>query len=217
MTEPLFAFDRGWREKGFFILAGVDEAGRGPWAGPVVAAAVVLRPDASIPGLDDSKKLTPAVRDRLYDAVRAEALHHAVAFSSPEIIDEKNILRATLDAMGRAVVGLGADPSLVLIDGNRGLPTLPARQQKTLVGGDGRSACVAAASVLAKVTRDRWMAEAHRRYPQYGFDQNKGYGTPDHADALRRHGPCPLHRKSFAPVRASLAPELNLTPPCSAN
>ena len=198
-------------------MAGVDEAGRGPWAGPVVAAAVILKPETDWTGLNDSKKMTPAARDKFYDLIRAEALFHAVAFASAETIDAQNILKASLGAMAEAVRNLGADPALVLVDGNQTIPQLPARIQKTIVGGDGRSASIAAASVLAKVARDRWMAEAHRRFPDYGFDRHKGYGTPDHAEALKRLGPCPLHRKSFAPVRATLSPQFRLDPPCSPN
>jgi ribonuclease HII len=217
VSKPLFAFDSGWREKGFFLLAGVDEAGRGPWAGPVVAAAVVLKPETDWTGLNDSKKMSPAARDRFYDVIRSEALFHAVAFASAETIDAQNILKASLGAMAEAVGKLGAAPSLILVDGNQSIPQLPARLQKTVVGGDGLSASIAAASVLAKVTRDRWMADAHRQYPAYGFDRHKGYGTPDHAEALRRHGPCALHRKSFAPVRATLSPQFPLPPTCSPN
>ncbi len=216
MPTALFAFDNVWREKGFFILAGVDEAGRGPWAGPVAAAAVVLKPDALWPRLNDSKKLSPGLRDTLFERIVGGALFHRVVLASPERIDQKNILQATLEAMAEAVQGLGTEPSLILVDGNQRIPRIPARLQQTIIGGDGKSASVAAASVLAKVTRDRWMAAAHAQYPHYGFDRNKGYGTPDHAEALRRHGPCPLHRKSYAPVRAALSPGLPFSGgPCS--
>jgi ribonuclease HII len=208
MPEALFAYDKKWREKGFFLLAGVDEAGRGPWAGPVAAAAVVLRPDSLWPELNDSKKLSPAVRETLFEKILQEALFSAVRLVPAEIIDEKNILQATFLAMAQAVRALGVDPALVLVDGNRRIPHLPARTQETVVGGDGKSASIAAASVLAKVTRDRWMADAHKQFPQYNFASNKGYGTPDHIEALRQHGPSPLHRRSFAPIRKALAPEL---------
>jgi ribonuclease HII len=212
MPESLFAFDKTWREKGFFILAGVDEAGRGPWAGPVAAAAVVLKPESHWPELNDSKKLSPLVRDRLFDEIRREALHFSVQMISPDIIDKKNILQATFLAMSQAIQELGREPSLILVDGNHRIPHLPARIQEPVIGGDGKSASIAAASILAKVTRDRWMAEAHKQFPQYNFAGNKGYGTPDHALALRRYGPSPIHRKSYAPVRAALAPELPFEP-----
>lgn len=212
MPEALFAYDKKWREKGFFLLAGVDEAGRGPWAGPVAAAAVVLRPDTLWPELNDSKKLSPAVRESLFEKILQEALFSAVRLVPSDIIDEKNILQATFLAMAQAVRALGVEPALVLVDGNHRIPHLPARTQETVVGGDGKSASIAAASVLAKVTRDRWMAEAHKQFPQYNFAGNKGYGTPDHIEALRRHGPSPLHRKSFAPIRKALAPELPFEP-----
>ncbi len=212
MPEALFAFDKLWREKGFFILAGVDEAGRGPWAGPVAAAAVVLKPESHWPELNDSKKLSPAVRDRLFDEIRREALCFSVQMVSPDIIDKKNILQATFLAMTQAVKELGREPSLILVDGNQRVPHLPARIQETVIGGDGKSASIAAASILAKVTRDRWMVDAHKKFPQYNFAGNKGYGTPDHAEALRRYGPSPIHRKSYAPVRAAMAPELPFEP-----
>ena len=212
MPEALFAFDKSWREKGFFILAGVDEAGRGPWAGPVAAAAVVLKPESRWSELNDSKKLSPAVRDRLFDEIRREALYFSVQMVSPDIIDKKNILQATFLAMTQAVKDLGKEPSLILVDGNQRSPKLPARIQEPVIGGDGKSATIAAASILAKVTRDRWMMDAHKKFPQYNFASNKGYGTPDHAEALRRYGPSPIHRKSYAPVRAAMAPELPFEP-----
>ncbi len=212
MPEALFAFDKSWREKGFFILAGVDEAGRGPWAGPVAAAAVVLKPESRWSELKDSKKLSPAVRDRLFDEIRREALYFSVQMVSPDIIDKKNILQATFLAMTQAVKDLGKEPSLILVDGNQRIPQLPARIQEPVIGGDGKSASIAAASILAKVTRDRWMMDAHKKFPQYNFASNKGYGTPDHAEALRRYGPSPIHRKSYAPVRAAMAPELPFEP-----
>lgn len=208
MKEALFAFDQTWRNKGFFLLAGVDEAGRGPWAGPVAAAAVILRPESRWPELNDSKKVNPRTRDLLFDRIRNESLFHAVRLVPPQIIDEQNILQATFLAMAQAIRALGAEPSLILVDGNRRIPQLPPRLQEPVVGGDAKSASVAAASILAKVTRDRWMDHAHAMYPLYDFAANKGYGTPEHAVALRRHGPCPIHRRSFAPVRDALAPGL---------
>ncbi len=181
------------------LLAGVDEAGRGPLAGPVVAAAVMLDDRAPIRGLNDSKKLGARSRDRLYDEILAKALCCRIATASVEEIDALNILQATLLAMRRAVQGLRLRPHLVLVDGNRA-PVLhvPVR---TIVKGDGKVQCIAAASILAKVHRDRLCAELHERHPNYGFDGHKGYATPAHLAALREHGPCPEHRRSFAPVR----------------
>ncbi len=180
------------------MLAGVDEAGRGCWAGPVVAAAVVL-PDGWAPdGLDDSKKLSAARREALYAEVRAHALAwHACAVSAAEI-DRTDILRATLRAMSRSVAGLGVTPGLVLVDGTQ----LPALQvpAEALVRGDGTSAAVAAASIIAKVLRDRVMVAWDRRFPVYGFASHKGYGAAAHRAALDRLGPCPLHRLSYEPL-----------------
>jgi len=185
-----------WHEEG--LLAGVDEAGRGPLAGPVVAAAVMLDPRAPIAGLNDSKKLTARVRERLFDEIRARALCCSVAQASVQEIDQLNILQATLLAMRRAVLGLRLPPKLVLVDGNR-LPVLPMRAE-AIVGGDARVAAIAAASILAKVTRDRWCVELDAQYPAYGFAQHKGYGTAVHLQALHQWGPCPQHRHTFAPV-----------------
>ncbi|WP_126444527.1 ribonuclease HII [Sulfuricystis multivorans] len=181
------------------MICGVDEAGRGPLAGPVVAAAVILDPTRPIDGLADSKKLTPAKRARLADAIRAKALAWHVAVASVEEIDTLNILQATLLAMQRAVAGLAIRPHEVLIDGNR-CPSLdiPAR---AIVGGDATVASISAASILAKTARDAIMLDLHARHPQYGFDRHMGYGTAEHLAALRAHGPCRAHRKSFAPVR----------------
>jgi ribonuclease HII len=181
------------------LYAGVDEAGRGPLAGPVVAAAVMLDERAPIRGLNDSKKLGPRARERLFEEILAKALCCRIASASVEEIDRLNILQATLLAMRRAVEGLRLRPHLVLVDGNRA-PQLhvPVR---TIVQGDARVQCIAAASILAKVHRDRLCASLHERHPLYGFDGHKGYATPAHLAALREHGPCPEHRRSFAPVR----------------
>lgn len=191
------AFD--WETPG--LIAGVDEAGRGPLAGPVVAAAVILDERQPIAGLADSKKLSAARRDRLYDEIRAKALCCCVAQASVEEIDRLNILQATLLAMQRAVAGLRLKPGLVLVDGNR-LPLLEMRAE-AIVRGDAKVAAISAASILAKVTRDRGLALLDQRYPQYGFARHKGYGTAEHLQALRLHGPCPEHRSSFAPVAQS--------------
>ncbi len=184
-----------WR-RGARWVAGVDEAGRGCLAGPVVAAAVVLAPDTRIAGLDDSKKLTPAVRDALFGTVTGEALAVGVGRCSPREIDELNILWASLEAMRRAVLALALEPDLLLIDGNHPIPDAPWPQE-ALVRGDARSLSVAAASVVAKVTRDRLMVRLHEDFPEYGWAGHKGYPTATHYDALRTHGPSPHHRRSF--------------------
>ena len=180
------------------LVAGVDEAGRGPLAGPVVAAAVILDDLHPIEGLADSKKLTAARRERLYDEIRAKALCCSIAEASVEEIDRLNILQATLLAMRRAVEGLRLKPAKVLVDGNR-LPVLDVLAE-AIVKGDATVPAISAASILAKVHRDRWCAEYDREFPQYGFAAHKGYGTADHLAALRAHGACPQHRKTFAPV-----------------
>ena len=176
-------------------LCGVDEAGRGPLAGPVCAAAVMLPPGLEIPGLNDSKKLSEKKREALYDIIIAQALSYGIAFATVEEIEERNILGATFLAMNRAIAQLSPQPALALIDGNRtkdfGLPV------RTIVKGDSLSASIAAASILAKVTRDRLMEEYDAQYPQYGFAVHKGYGTKRHYEALREFGPSPIHRKTF--------------------
>ena len=180
------------------LVAGVDEAGRGPLAGPVVAAAVILDDLKPIRGLNDSKKLTPRRREQLYDEIRAKALCCSVAQASVHEIDTLNILQATLLAMRRAVAGLRLKPAKVLVDGNR-LPVLDVLAE-AIVKGDATVPAISAASILAKVTRDRWCAELDQQYPQYGFAAHKGYGTSGHLAALQAHGACPEHRKTFAPV-----------------
>jgi ribonuclease HII len=181
------------------MICGVDEAGRGPLAGPVVAAAVILDPNRPITGLADSKKLSAARRERLAKEIREKALAWAVAEASVEEIDTINILQATLLAMQRAVAGLSMLPSEVLIDGNR-CPDL-ALPMRAIIGGDATVAEISAASILAKTTRDAGMLILHECYPQYGFDRHKGYGTAIHMAALCAHGATPHHRRSFAPVR----------------
>jgi ribonuclease HII len=180
------------------LIAGVDEAGRGPLAGPVVAAAVILDDQNPIRGLADSKVLTARKRELLYDEIRAKALCCSIAQASVEEIDQINILQATMLAMRRAVEGLRLKPAKVLVDGNR-LPVLDALAE-AIVKGDSKVAAISAASILAKVTRDRWCAELDAQYPQYGFAGHKGYGTAEHLRALQTHGACPQHRRSFAPV-----------------
>ncbi len=181
------------------LLAGVDEAGRGPLAGPVVAAAVMLDELQPIRGLADSKTLSPRRREALYDEIRAKALCCSVALASAREIDTLNILQATLLAMSRAVDALRLRPHCVLVDGNR-LPPLPMPAH-AIVGGDANVAAIAAASIVAKVHRDRLCGELHRRYPQYEFASHKGYPTAQHLRLLQLHGPCDEHRRSFAPVR----------------
>ena len=185
------------------LTAGVDEAGRGPLMGPVVAAAVILNDLKPIKGLADSKKLTALQRDKLYDEIRAKALCCSIAMATVEEIDELNILQATMLAMKRAVEGLRLKPHKALVDGNR-LPTL-GMLAEAIVKGDALIPAISAASILAKVTRDRWCAEYDLEYPQYGFAGHKGYGTAAHLLALRAHGACPQHRKTFAPVAAVLS------------
>ncbi len=180
------------------LIAGVDEAGRGPLAGPVVAAAVILDDLKPIAGLADSKKLTALKRERLYDEIRAKALCCSIAEATVEEIDGLNILQATMLAMRRAVEGLRLKPTKVLVDGNR-LPVLDVLAE-AIVKGDSKVQAISAASILAKVHRDRWCQELHVQYPQYGFDGHKGYGTAAHLQALKEHGATPWHRKSFAPV-----------------
>jgi ribonuclease HII len=180
------------------LIAGVDEAGRGPLAGPVVAAAVILDDLNPIAGLNDSKKLTALKREKLFDEIRAKALCCSIAQASVEEIDEINILQATMLAMRRAVEGLRLKPSKVLVDGNR-LPVLGVLAE-AIVRGDATVPAISAASILAKVTRDRWCATLDQQYPQYGFAGHKGYGTAEHLAALKAHGACPEHRKTFAPV-----------------
>jgi ribonuclease HII len=184
------------------LVAGVDEAGRGPLAGCVVAAAVILDEQNPIKGLADSKKLSAARRDKLYDEIRAKALCIGVGEASVDEIDRLNILQATMLAMQRAVAGLRLKPSLVLVDGNR-IPTLDVLAE-AIVQGDAKVQAISAASIIAKVTRDRQCDAMHAAYPQYGFDGHKGYGTAVHMAALKAHGATPIHRKSFAPVREAL-------------
>jgi ribonuclease HII len=183
-------------------LCGVDEAGRGPLAGPVVAAAVMLNPDRRIEGLRDSKKLSAAARERLADEIRTHALAWCVAEASVAEIDQLNILQATMLAMQRAVAGLGRAPDEVWVDGNR-CPKWTWRSQ-AVVKGDDKVASIAAASILAKTSRDQFMCQLHEDYPAYGFAKHMGYGTAVHMAALKAHGACPQHRRSFAPVKLVL-------------
>lgn len=184
------------------LACGVDEAGRGPLAGPVVAAAVILDPARPIEGLNDSKALSAKTREALYEMIVTRAQAFCIASSSVDEIDTLNILQATMLAMQRAVAGLSVAPALARIDGNR-CPPLACRSE-AVIGGDACVPAISAASILAKVTRDRLLCDLHALHPEYGFDQHAGYGTPAHLAALDRHGPCVHHRRSFAPVRRAL-------------
>jgi ribonuclease HII len=195
---PDFDFERAAFARGFSCVAGVDEAGRGPWAGPVVAAAVILNPDALPLGVDDSKKLTPERREELYEVILSVA-EIGVGIIDVTVIDRDNILQATYAAMIQAVSALKRTPFLALIDGNRA-PNL-ACITETIIEGDGKCLSIAAASIVAKVTRDRMMIDLDRQCPGYGFAQHKGYGTPEHQAALSRLGPSAHHRRSFEPIR----------------
>lgn len=197
--RPSLQHEQAWQQRGFARIAGVDEAGRGPLAGPVSVAAVILPEGFELGDLNDSKQLTEAKRERIYEElIRCPGLvWHAILIDAEEI-DRINILEATREGMRRSVNGLSSKPDAVLIDGLP-VPKFPLPQE-ALVKGDSRSFSIAAASVIAKVTRDRLMLDAAEKYPQYGFERHKGYGTQQHLEALRKHGPCPLHRRSFAPV-----------------
>lgn len=194
-TLDLWDLENALLDGGVSPLCGVDEAGRGPLAGPVCAAAVMLPRGLVIPGLNDSKKLSPKKRDALYDAIVEQAVSYGVAFATVEEIEKLNILEATFLAMNRAIEQLSEKPALALIDGNRNTGIHVSSQ--CVIGGDGKCAEIAAASILAKVTRDRYMLQMAEQYPQYGFEKHKGYGTAAHYAALREYGPCPIHRPSF--------------------
>ncbi len=190
------------RAQGYDLLLGLDEAGRGPLAGPVVAAAVILPTDVAIEGLDDSKRLTERQREALYEPILQGAVATSVMSVEAPVIDEMNILRASLHAMALSWEGVMQERpdlshALVLVDGNQRAPLPDHVEQRPIVKGDARSLHIAAASILAKVTRDRLMLEHHERWPVYGFDRHKGYPTAAHAAAIREHGPCPIHRRSF--------------------
>jgi len=201
--EALWAYENKARAAGASRIAGIDEAGRGPLVGPVLAAAVILPENADLPGLDDSKKLTAQTRERLYDAIRACALAVGVGQASASEIDTHNIYRASQMAMEMAVEALPVKPDHLLLDAMR-LPRFSEIPQDKIIHGDALSASIAAASIVAKVTRDRMLVELDREYPLYGFAKHKGYGTAEHLEALRVHGACPEHRRSFGPVAAVL-------------
>lgn len=190
-----FQYENEYHEKGYKVICGIDEAGRGPLAGPVCAAAVILPPECEIEGLDDSKKLTEKKRDVLFDIIKEKALAYSIATASEKEIDEINILNATFLAMKRAVNGLSLRPDLALVDGNQKPHT--GIDEVTLIKGDGKSMSIAAASILAKVTRDRFMLEMAEKYPQYEFQKHKGYGTKLHYEKIAEYGICDIHRKTF--------------------
>ncbi len=198
VIDPTY-FERQLRRQGTTLVAGIDEAGRGPLAGPVVAAAVILPEHFDLPGLTDSKKLTEKKREQLFRPIRRQALAVGVGFAHAEEIDDINILQATIQSMCRAVNRLKVTPQHLLIDGITPLPL--TIDQQTIKKGDSRSLSVAAASVIAKVVRDRMMKVYARHYPQYGFEGHKGYGSARHRQLIAEHGPCPLHRKTFGGVR----------------
>ena len=196
----LWTYEREQWAAGYETVCGVDEAGAGPLAGPVYAAAVILPREVEIPGLDDSKKLTEKKREALYGLITAQAVAYSVARVEAEEIDEMDILNARMLAMNRAIAGLSQTPDLCLIDGNRdhGSPVAITAPHRCIVGGDGKSASIAAASILAKVSRDRYVsAELEAQYPQYQFAKHKGYGTKLHYAMLDQYGPCPAHRRTF--------------------
>lgn len=195
----MWTYEKKAASSGFLLIAGVDEAGRGPLAGPVVSAAVILPADFSVEGVNDSKKLTAAKRDRLFDRIRAEVVSVAVGIADHEEIDRLNILQASLLSMKRAVKALETPPDYLLIDGIFTLSYPTA--QEAVKKGDSLSMSIAAASIIAKVTRDRIMDNYDREFPQYGFKKHKGYPTQKHREAIQQHGPSPIHRKSFSGVK----------------
>ncbi len=203
--EAMFSYERKLKEAGCCLIAGMDEAGRGPLAGPLVVAAVILPQDCRLMMLNDSKKLSVQQRERLYDQVKEKAIAVSSIVIGIEMIDTLNIYQATIQGMYQAVRALNPQADGVLIDAVP-LPDLTFPNE-SIIGGDARSASIAAASIIAKVERDRLMLEADLQYPEYGFAKHKGYGTPDHMAAIREYGPCPIHRRSFEPVKSLLAKE----------
>ncbi len=202
-TVPTYEYEKAAMEKGFSAVCGIDEAGRGPLAGPVFAAAVILPVDVEIPGLNDSKKLTEKKREALFDEIIEKAVAYSVASASEKEIDDINILQATFLAMRRAAEGLGVDPDYALIDGNK-KPGLSC-EEEFVIKGDAKSMSIAAASILAKVTRDRYMLEMAKLFPQYQFEKHKGYGTKLHYEMISEYGVSEIHRKSF--LKKILNPE----------
>jgi ribonuclease HII len=206
--RDLAGFDAALAVENSCLIAGVDEAGRGPWAGPVVAAAVILPWGCRLAGINDSKKLSPLKRRRAFGLILSQAVEVGLGMVDPAGIDEVNILQATFKAMSFALCGLREKPGLIIVDGNKKIPRLPARftgiPQRSIIKGDGLSLSIAAASIVAKCFRDALMEGYDLDYPGYGFVRHKGYGTKEHQKSLKKLGPCPIHRKSYAPVRALL-------------
>jgi ribonuclease HII len=194
----MFAYETAAKVKDYQAVAGVDEAGRGPLAGPVVAAAVLLAPDSKFNGLDDSKKLSPKIREKFFLIIKEQALSYGIGIVDVKKIEKINILQASLLAMKHAVENLSLKPDLLLIDGNQAIDT--DIKQWTIVKGDSLSQSIAAASVLAKVTRDKLMEQYHEQFPRYAFNKHKGYGTSLHRDLIKKYGPCPIHRRNFKGV-----------------
>lgn len=193
--DDLYVYERSAREEGFRAVCGIDEAGRGPLAGPVFAAAVILPENCAVEGINDSKKLSPKKREQLFGEIESQAVAYGVGFATEKEIDRVNILQATFLAMKRAFDALSVRPDLALVDGNR-MPRLGI-ETRTIVKGDSLSASIAAASILAKVSRDRVMEQIDAIYPQYRFAKHKGYGTALHVEMLKQYGPCPIHRRTF--------------------
>jgi len=196
---PSFRYEKFLRKKGYDLIAGVDEVGRGPLAGPLVAAAVILPQKVKLPGLNDSKLLSPAKREELFVQIKKFAVSIGIAKASHKLVDKLNVHQANLLAMKMAVFALSVSADYLLIDGARNKLDLSI-PQTAINKGDRKCACIAAASIIAKVTRDRLMVRYHKKYPEYGFDRHKGYGTELHVQRLLKHGPCPIHRRSFAPL-----------------
>ncbi|PIE70387.1 MAG: ribonuclease HII [Deltaproteobacteria bacterium] len=203
----LWTYERDARSNGYRVIAGIDEAGRGPLAGPVVSACVILDPKAPLDGVTDSKKLSPQKRDQLFDIIRDRALSVGVGICDARTIDRINILQATFQSMRLAVADLDREPDFLLVDGNRPIPAVPIPQQ-AVVKGDGLSLSIGAASIIAKVTRDRILDAMDKDYPGYGLAGHKGYPTPAHKAAIRRLGPSPVHRMTFRGVKDVVKPPL---------
>ncbi len=200
--EAMYRYEKEARNEGHSNIAGVDEAGRGPLAGPVSVAAVILPDGLIIPKINDSKKLSEKVRNELYDEIMAKAISVRQVFVDERTIDRVNILQATMNGMYEAIFALDPQPDKVLLDAVR-LENLPM-ESLSLIKGDAKSATIAAASIIAKVARDRLMDEYDRKYPEYGFGEHKGYGTASHIEAIKKYGPCPIHRRSFEPIKSMI-------------
>ena len=200
LPEDMLAYEKKLWRQGWKLVAGVDEVGRGPLAGPVVAACVILPKNFLLPGVDDSKKLTKIKREKLFEQIMDDAIDVGIGIVHEKTIDRLNILNASLKAMWKAVKGLKASPQLVLVDGNQKIPNLPLPQMP-IVKGDSKSISIASASIVAKVTRDKIMLNYHRKYPQFCFADNKGYCTKSHLEALTTFGPCKIHRRSFKIIK----------------